>query len=443
MALNWYFEKFNPNGGTAARGLRRSLSGAGLDEAVKFAREAVQNSCDASCGSGQPVEFVVRLRNLKRSERMNLVELLRLNTGDGPAGRDLVNALPDPLPVLYVEDSGTVGLAGVERSDVKTDPRVDKFVGLCRNFGDSAGDAEGGGTFGFGKTVYWNASSSGMVMFYSRFAPSERSGPSYARLIGGALFDSHEYKGHRYTGRAWLGEISSGDGTPYAAPAVDKAADSASVVLGFTKRPDNRRTGTSILIINSHFSTRDHLLALRSGIEINYWPKIVDGQLVTRIFDNDEELPAPAPKTNQDLLPFIDCYTSASAAILGVAPEPAQDKRTELLKRYSIRLGALSLRALSTTVEGESSPSAQSALMNTVALLRRPRMVVEYYAAAQRPSVDYAGVFIADQELNPVLAKSEPPTHNRWDAAADELSQMKANLYVTSTLNCERRLGNS
>jgi hypothetical protein len=48
--------------------------------------------------------------------------------------------------------------------------------------------------------------------------------------------------------------------------------------------------------------------------------------------------------------------------------------------------------------------------------------VVEYYAAAQRPSVDYAGVFIADNELNPVLAKSEPPTHNRWDASADELS---------------------
>src|SRR6185437_8053993 len=110
MALNWYFEKFNPNGGTAARGLRRSLSGAGLEEAVKFAREAVQNSNDAGRGGGEPVEFIVRLRNLKRSERMNLVELLHLSTGGGPTGRSLIQELPDPLPVLYVEDFGTVGL---------------------------------------------------------------------------------------------------------------------------------------------------------------------------------------------------------------------------------------------------------------------------------------------------------------------------------------------
>src|SRR5690349_872361 len=126
MALNWYFEKFNPNGGTAARGLRRSLSGAGLEEAVKFAREAVQNSNDAVRNSGEPVEFVVRLKNLQRSERMNLLELLRLSTGDGPSRRTLIKTLPDPLPVLYVEDFGTVGLAGVERSDVATDPKVDK-----------------------------------------------------------------------------------------------------------------------------------------------------------------------------------------------------------------------------------------------------------------------------------------------------------------------------
>ncbi|MFL6387372.1 MAG: hypothetical protein ACJ71U_07785 [Terriglobales bacterium] len=303
-----------------------------------------------------------------------------------------------------------------------TDPKIDKFIGLCRNFGDSAGDAEGGGTFGFGKTVYWNASRSGIVMFYSRFNLAARSGKNYARLIGGALFDPHEYQEHRYTGRAWLGEVSGANGGQYAAPITDKSAEASALVLGFAKRPNERRTGTSILIIDSHFSTRDHLIALRSGIEINYWPRIVDGQLVARLFDNDEELPPPAPQSDPHLMPFIDCYKSASAALGGAAPEPAAENHTETLKRYSQRLGALSLKTLATTSEGEITASPQNPQMNTVALLRKPRMVVEYYAAAQRPSVDYVGVFIADNELNPALAKSEPPTHNRWDASADELS---------------------
>lgn len=427
MSMCWYFEIFNPNGGTAARGLRRSLSGAGLEEAAKFARESVQNSNDAKKEDGEPVEFIVRLRHITGDARKNLLELTQLISATGPAGRGLLKTLPDPLPLLFVEDFGTVGLGGVERSDVQTDPKIDRFIGLCRNFGDSAADAEGGGTFGFGKTVYWNASSSGIVLFHSRFAASKRTSFNYSRLIGGGLLDQHEYHGHRYTGRAWFGNLRTDNGSPYVAPLTDQASDHAAAALGFAPRANDNRTGTSVLVVNSHFSTAMHLQALRAGIELNYWPLIVDNRLIVRLYENDEELPAAAPADNPILLPFIDCYKNAVAKMKGDEVPNLPEGKTDLLKRYSKPLGAISL----TTLTGASPQEAgysQTEISNTVALLRKPRMVVDYLSVGQRPIVDFAGVFVADNELNPVLAKSEPPTHNRWDPAAEELPHEDGNL---------------
>ena len=76
----------------------------------------------------------------------------------------------------------------------------DRYVGLCLNFGDADENASGGGTFGFGKSVAWNASHANLVLFHSRFKPDKWSEGSRSRLIGTGLFPAHDHNGVRYTG---------------------------------------------------------------------------------------------------------------------------------------------------------------------------------------------------------------------------------------------------
>ena len=51
-----------------------------------------------------------------------------------------------------------------------------------------------------------------------------------------------------------------------------------------------------------------------------------------------------------------------------------------------------------------------------MALLRQPRLVVKYLEGPQLTvdALEYAGVFLADPEVDGVFAASEPPTHDDW-----------------------------
>src|SRR5262245_44554428 len=155
----WRFERFSRNGGSGARGLRRTLSGSGLKEAYRLGREIPQNSNDAA---RDPVAGVVRLtlrlEQCRGAKRNALVAPLQ---AEALQARGVLAELPDPLPLLFIEDHGTLGLGGAEQADEVTAPgQKNRYVGLCMTFGDAAKDAAGGGTFGFGKSVLWNASQS-------------------------------------------------------------------------------------------------------------------------------------------------------------------------------------------------------------------------------------------------------------------------------------------
>jgi hypothetical protein len=81
----WRFERFSGNGGSGARGLRRTLSGSGLKEAYRLGREIPQNSNDAA---REPTTGVVRLtfrlEQCTGARRTALVQLLQAQAS-GPA----------------------------------------------------------------------------------------------------------------------------------------------------------------------------------------------------------------------------------------------------------------------------------------------------------------------------------------------------------------------
>src|SRR5262245_66300257 len=104
----WRFERFSRNGGSGARGLRRTLSGAGLKEAYRLGREIPQNSNDAARdGVKGVVRLTFRVEQCQGARRNALVALLQ---AESLQARDVLVELPDPLPLLFIEDHGTLGL---------------------------------------------------------------------------------------------------------------------------------------------------------------------------------------------------------------------------------------------------------------------------------------------------------------------------------------------
>jgi hypothetical protein len=333
--------------------------------------------------------------------------------------------LPDPLPLLFIEDHGTLGLGGAEQADEVAEPgQTNRYVGLCMTFGDAAKDAAGGGTFGFGKSVLWNASQARIVLFHSRFDPEPLAGNVTSRLVGCALFDSHGHGGKRFTGRAFLGKNQSNE---YTQPLTGRDADQLAAKIGFVKRPNAEDTGTSILVVDSHFDSREHLERIREGIEKYYWPRIIDGRLDVKFFDGEEELLPPRPQLRNDLMPYIGAYQRVLEQMRGRNPQATESTWHGEIARSGQGLGVLALARMDPELTaGDSNgddDEDSDRLQDTIALIRTPRMVVCYHPPYQR-AVDqhFAGVFVARDTVNAVLAKSEPPAHNQWDENADEMS---------------------
>src|SRR4051794_72423 len=106
----WQYERFSRNGGAGAPGLRRTPSGSGFQEAHRLGREIPQNTGDAERGTG-PVKLTFRLMRYGGAKREALLTLLQT---DSLRTRGVLGEVPDPLPLLFIEDHGTFGLGGVE-----------------------------------------------------------------------------------------------------------------------------------------------------------------------------------------------------------------------------------------------------------------------------------------------------------------------------------------
>jgi hypothetical protein len=189
--MNWTYEKTSPNLGVSGDAFRQVFNGNGIDQAEQLAREAIQNSVDASSGD-KPVEVVFRKERFDGADRAAFAETIdleairrRAEALELPADCVLSNDR-DPIDVLYVEDRGTTGLSGDPLG-----PRS-KLRKLLMEVGGSekVGEASSGGSYGFGKAVYAGSSRIATVFAYSR--STDDDGKAMSVLMGCSYHRSYE-----------------------------------------------------------------------------------------------------------------------------------------------------------------------------------------------------------------------------------------------------------
>lgn len=417
--MSWVFQESDPMGGAAGEAYANTLKSPGMQPEHVLAREAIQNSVDAGL-NGQKVRVVFRQRQLTASAKADFVQAAGLNH-IAVRSDQLELATPNclatldkprtPLSLLFVEDYNAEGLSG-EPHDSGSN-----FYRLLLSLGDRSKGrtAKGtGGSYGFGKSVYSSSSAIQTIFAYTRF--KDANGAEKTRLFGCGYYASHEYRNKSFSGRAWLGAKMPADkaGRLVIDPYEDDKADKLAERLGFSLRPDGE-LGTTILIVDATVNLGDVVV----GVEDWWWPRLVEHKLDVEIYDSAGDLTVPRPRRNEQLRPFIEAFEIARGL---VAPKAGSQKQSPLNRLGETSLGTCGFVVAPLNEQG--NPVIRADRCNSIALIRAPLMVVAYRPCSETAPV-VAGSFIAADEIDVILKKSEPPAHDRWDPDSANLRDLK------------------
>jgi len=414
-SLSWFPKQFGP-GDIDGVGAKRLLGTPNIAPSWVLVRETGQNSWDAR-GTAPSIEFTLNLRRLVGPVMETLRE--RIFTGDPPKTglADLMRR--DEIWALEVSDRDTVGLGGPIRNDLAVDPGVDTdFIDLIFNIGAPRDVYLGGGTYGFGKTIAYVASSVGTILIWSR---CEGSNGLEHRLIGSAIGDGFNMGKRRYTGRHWWGNvITSEDRVEPAVGAVAEELGEAVFARGFGRHG----TGTSILILDPQIggdSPRENVELLVDAVVRNLWPKLLaeqSGRSRMNIIVQLDGQTVSLPSIEQH--PVLGGYAQC---LLAVRARQAGSDFADLRLKYPVEiqeiwlgrprklLGHLALTRYPVRPRAASAPSHAIALMRhqaelVVRLLERQELDVEGF--------QWAGVFKPVAEVDDSFALAEPPAHDDW-----------------------------
>lgn len=427
----WVFQKTPEMGGATGEAYRNTLNAGGLGNEKLLAREALQNSVDAHLGAHETAPPRIRFTRLDvLAERVaDFDHLLALSAGLGPRSAqlglpqgNLLEALARgnvDIPNLLIEDWNAVGLGGSLKNTTKDSHFRNLLFEL--GYGTKAREsASSGGSYGFGKSVYSKASSIRTIFVYSRFAPTKETGGVSSRFMGCGYFEAHELDGETYTGRAWFGAKRS---ESLVEPLTNQVADEFAEKLGIAPR-GQEETGTSILILGCGVDLDE----IRRGIEDFWWPRLIEHELEVELFDGDVEMDPPRPKQRQELLPFIECYELVNKRAESTSDAQYVGGFHSINGRSP---GSYAVCALPSADGEDESIEVDNPFANVVALMRQPRMVVQYAPMALDHLEPIAGVFVADDSVDRTLKLSEPGLHNQWDEKSDRLSPEEAELVRT------------
>ena len=416
---NWIFERTPEMGGATGEAYTNPLLGTGMEPTAVLAREAIQNSVDAQ-NKSEKVRVELRRVTLVGKAKAEFILAMGLKASFVPRRSSLklprgacLETLGDsstPLQLLFIEDYGTCGLHGAPFK------ARSHFFRLLLSLGDGAKARESagsGGSYGFGKSVYSSNSRIHSIVAYSVFDPALSGTPdkNHARLMGCGYFNAHEHEGDDYSGRAWFGASKESG----AAPLTDSAAHDFAQKLGFKRREQVQR-GTSLLLIDCGVDCE----TLRDSIEEWWWPRLMDDELGLDIalFDQDQLLPPPRPRKRPDLRPFIDCFDLA----IGRSPAIGQNQRRgEFNKLNDKPLGNFGYTLIS---DDASSDEKLREKLGRIALIRQPRMVIEYMPIGGISLTPCVGTFVAAPEIDNELKRSEPASHDKWDAKSGRLFEL-------------------
>lgn len=433
IEIDLHCERISPTGGMAAQGIRNLLGRPELDLITVLVRETAQNSWDARLSNDEPVRFEIDYREATSEQRRILKETIFEELpyrGRLPLHESLQKR---PLRLLSITDRGTKGLGGPVRADELGHPDEPRdFVNLLRNIGQPQVREHAGGQFGFGKSILFLASQAGTVCVHTR---SLSHGRLVQRFIAVALGESYQIdsgssKG-MYSGRHWWGRMDNGIVDPIVGPDAGGLAKSIGLpTFGETER------GTSFLIIDPDFgslSPTQVMNRFKMALLWWFWPKMLaphgeQSPMEFRLSHDGRNVSIPHPRRFGPLRTFVEAreilrtkeaprYTAALSDIR--CQRPVQHLGQVAFVRSTVQEAAtLDLGAPEQDDESESGDFATpiQGMCHHVALLRQPELVVSYLAGPTSSSgmIQYAGVFLADPDVDNVFAHSEPPTHDAF-----------------------------
>ena len=416
---SWWFHTAGA-GTMQSSGLQSLLEATHLSGPEVFVREATQNSVDAaSHAARRPVRLTFSSFALTPSQNDALHNFLVPDDEIRERVRSVVDQgriAPDggfflrghdgtePTNVLLVEDFETKGLGG----DLGTMGPDDHFSRLVYFFGQSHGEGNQGGAYGFGKSAYSVASDVRTVVYYSK---PENGSPS--RLIAVALLPEHRHGGKGATGFALCGLPTDDPDFPIA-PVEGEAADELAASIGMSRR-DETSPGTSVFVVDARYDVND----LRRALERWWWPRLVTtgpSGLTAEFKDHGHPLPPPAPSSREDLAPFVRAFQH-----LLDARDDTPETKTRPIRSIGKRVvGKAALRR----IDADPDPPDDDDPVpfgRHVALLRGPRLVVSYLPAGRDTGTPFAGVFVADDAMDAVLRRAENPAHDNWSPESTKL----------------------
>lgn len=432
----FFLDSGNMHGNSATSAIGRPS----LESWDLFTRETLQNSWDARDRTSHDdgVTFSIDYRELSGHR----AEALREFFGEGTQGLDSLGSFlagdkTPPLPILVVSDTGTAGLQGPTSAAQHYEGR-DDFVSFVRNIGRRAEKEIRGGTYGFGKGVFFNMSDAQTVLIYSR--TKDENGSPVRRFIAMANSNGYSRGEYNFTGRHWWGQEAHGiTNNIYANPFTGADADSLArtflMDLHFT---DDRPTGTSIAVVNPQIDEDevDQVMTTISNALTKWaWPHMVHqledmDPIDFSVTVNGRDVPIPDPQRDPLLKPFVRAYRTALKEPEHIAraqfkTEFQQSGPNRWVDIVSARpheyLGRLAVREVESEVIPQHSVLAEG-MTNHVALIRGPRMIVNYWQGPKAsPEDSYAGVFVAAKHLDAIFAASEPPAHDEWNPSTVNL----------------------
>lgn len=426
-SLDWFPKRFGA-GDMAGQGAQRLLGQPDLSTWELLVRETAQNSWDARL-EGEIPSYELHLRTLDTATQ----EALRLLFAQGSTGLALGDVLDRPgMRVVEINDRGTRGLGGPVRNDLADngDAKTD-FADFVLTLGAPRDNEFGGGTYGFGKTAIYTASSCGTVVIWSR---TQHEGRLEHRFIASAFGPTFEVDGFRYTGRHWWGTRINEN---VVEPLVGEVAQQWGEQL-FMRGFGNDETGTSLLILapvmpddDANVPPEEVLLeAWRAAVVRNLWPKIIVDQPAERtmrvsILRNGREIELVNPTEAPLLTAQAQALTAVRRAQEGIPADPASLVTLVPIERQTTHrvLGhvALTMYVPATTDQGTDSEDGNSRDgRNALTLMRHEAELVVRNTPRARlanPALRWTGVFKPVKELDVAFAMAEPPSHDDWNPA--------------------------
>jgi hypothetical protein len=424
--LDLQSEQYSATGNVASEGVLNQLGRPNLDMLTVLVRETVQNSWDARITDNGTVHFGMSGRTLTDEQMQLLKQVIFANQFGQSSLNTTLSTIPN-FQVLAVYDRGTTGLVGPTRADRAVDdvePR--KFVNFLRNVGMPPDKRFGGGTFGYGKAALYLASRIRTICVHTHCLSR---GQLEKRFMAAALGPRYETKGacnerYLYTGRHWWGRNEEGVVEPIRGIEADELADQLGLP-GFT----DEEYGTTILILLPLLGERSLLQTLQlAGTHIlwNCWPKMLklgsnNPSMTFKLAYNEQSISIPDPHKFPPLQGFAQAMENLKSR-----PSDIEDSilsQIVPIECYSPKqlLGQLSLQRFEVKERQEQLTNSEevfpfSGLSHHVALMRKPELVVKYVQGPPLPTgqLEYAGVFIVDEQMDDVFAKAEPPTHDDW-----------------------------